>query len=263
MRAFLLIFSTLVLGVLSTHAFGGSRDRVVSTSLCGDSYVLGLVPKSSIAALSWQSDDILSAAPISMRGRPKAWDDPERLLALTPTLVVFGAGEGHISKPILGKAGISYLNIEWGEDFASIRNNETALAKAAHLKPPRRELPQQLSRHPPTVLYLSSAGATAGPGTYIDEVIRTAGGENIITKPGWHTPDPENFVILKPDLIITSFFKDGYASVNETGLRNKVLQDKIKSTPHINIPGKLWPCAGPGLYEATNRIADAIAGLAK
>lgn len=259
MRVFLLIFSTL--------AFMGAKEatpkRVVSTSLCGDSYVLSMVAQEDILALSWQSDDDLSAAPTSMRDKPKAWDDPERLLALKPDLVVFGAGEGRISKPILDKAGIAYVNIKWGEDFTSVLSNESRLAKVTHIETQKREPVQRLPRHSPTVLYLSSSGATAGQGTYIDEAIRTAGGTNIISRPGWHTPDPESLVALKPDLIITSFFKDGYASVNEASLRNKVLQDKIKSTPHINIPGKLWPCAGPGLYQAVDLIADAIAELSE
>jgi len=111
------------------------------------------------------------------------------------------------------------------------------------------------------ILYLSASGATAGPGTYIDAAIRRAGGINIMTTPGWHTPDIEALVGLEPDLVITSFFKDGYASVNGAGLNNKVLQDKISKTAHVNVPGKLWPCAGPGLYAATDIIAKAVEGL--
>ncbi|MBL4869713.1 MAG: ABC transporter substrate-binding protein, partial [Robiginitomaculum sp.] len=208
MRVLLLIFSAL--------AFMGTNEatpkRVVSTSLCGDSYVLWLVPETNIAALSWQADDHVSNAPQNMRGLSKAWDDIERLLTLKPDLVVFGAGEGRIAKPLLDKAGISYVNMNWGEDFATIDKNRKALAQAAHLQPLKIETVQRLPRGTPKVLYLSSSGATAGPNTYVDEVISAAGGINIITKTGWHTPDPENLVTLKPDLIVTSFFKDSYAS---------------------------------------------------
>ena len=264
MRVFLLVFSTLAL----MGANEATQKRVVSTSLCGDNYVLSMIAQKNILALSWQSGDALSAAPISMQGKLKAWDDPERLLSLTPDLVVFGAGEGRVSKPILDKAGIPHINIEWGEDFASIRNNQAALAKASSIKKQKINVAQRLPRHLPTkhlptILYLSSSGATAGPGTYVNAAIKRAGGTNIITKAGWHTPDPETLVALKPDLIITSFFKDGYVSVNESSLRNKALQGKIKSTPTVNIPGKLWPCAGPGLYDASNLIAEAIAELDK
>ena len=261
MRVFLLIFSALAL----MGADGAVPKRVASTSLCGDSYVMSMASPNDILALSWQSGDALSAAPKSMRSKPKAWDDAERLLYLKPDLVVFGAGEGEIAKPLLDKAGIAHMNIAWGEDFTTVISNGRTLGHALGIVgktppyiSPKTEKP---SLPKPTLLYLSSSGATAGPGTYIDAAIQFAGGTNIITKTGWHTPDPETLVALKPDLIITSFFNDSYASINEAGLRNTVLQNKIHATPSVNVPGKLWPCAGPELYEASNLIAKAIAEL--
>lgn len=259
MRVFLLIFSALAL----MGANEAAPKRVVSTSLCGDSYVLWLVPEANITALSWQSGDSLSNAPNSMRRQPKAWDDPERLLSLNPDLVVFGPGEGGTSRPILNKAGIAHTALVWGEDFKSVQNNNDILTRALGEGPMLISAPSEENYKPPSILYLSSSGATAGPDTYVDAAIKRAGGTNVITKAGWHTPDPETLAALKPDLIITSFFKDGYASVNESSLRNKVLQDKINATPTVNIPGKLWPCAGPGLYDAIDLITDAIAELPK
>ena len=266
MRALVLIFSW----VLLMGADAIDRPRIVSTSLCGDSYVLSVVAVEDIAALSWQSGHALSNVPHNLRNKPKAWDDAERLLALNPTLVVFGPGEGGAAKPVLDKHGIKYVALDWGEGFASVVTNTAILQK--HLLPDDSFLDVfGLIKHQtmqagalsslPQILYLSASGGTAGPGTYVDAAIKAAGGRNIITIQGWHTPDVETLVGLEPDLIVTSFFEDGYASVNEAGLNNKVLQDKIKSTAHDNVPGKLWPCAGPGLYEATDIIAKAIEEL--
>ncbi|PHR93554.1 MAG: hypothetical protein COA69_02635 [Robiginitomaculum sp.] len=240
--------------------------RVVSTSLCGDTYLLTLDINDKITALSWQSDDALSGTPQNMRNHPKAWDDAERLLALNPTLIVFGPGQGQTAKPLLDKTGIAYVNLAWGEDFPSVENNYTILREALHIpealeQDTKPHFRKNHSHQKPTLLYLSSAGGTAGPGTYLDAAIQAAGGQNIITKSGWHTPDPETIAGLTPDLIVTSFFKDGYASVNQAGLRNTVLRKKLETTPTINVPGKLWPCAGPGMYEATNIIAKAIGAL--
>ena len=241
---------------------GGSKaHRVVSTSLCGDSYVLSMLAEPDIAALSWQSGDALSTAPESFKNKPKASDDIEVLLALNPSLVVFGPGEGAAAKPLLDKRGIKYVSLNWGEDFDSVRNNTEKLAIASHKEAIKPNRVQRFPRQQPSVLYLSASGGTAGPDTYVDAAIRMAGGTNIITTQGWHTPSIESLVVLNPDLIVTSFFQDGYASVNEAGLRNKVLRDKIKTIPRVNVPGKYWPCAGPGLYEATNIIATAIAEL--
>jgi len=260
MRAFLLIFSAVVLaGCGAAEPASTAQTRIVSTSLCGDSYLLSLAPHGDIAALSWQSADALSGAPTSMRSRPKAWDDPERLLALRPTLVIFGPGEGTRAGPLLDKAGIKHVSLVWGEDFKAVFTNRDIIGKAANIKTPQIGVSARLARtRAPRVLYLSSSGGTAGTGTFVDAAITRAGGTNIITKSGWHTPSLEMLSQLNPDLIVTSFFNDGYASVNEAGLRSKALQNMLNTTPHVNVPGKLWPCAGPGLYEATDIIYEAL-----
>ncbi len=262
MRVLALIFS----GFLLAGADDRGHPRIVSTSLCGDAYVLSMIAHENIAALSWQSGDKLSNAPQSLRHTPKTRDDAEILLALAPTLVVFGPGEGITAKPLLDKAKIKYVSLQWGEDFKTITANRKMLNFAAsgagsNLGKIQSDAGTMSKKSGVKILYLSASGATAGPGTYIDAAIRRAGGINIMTTPGWHTPDIEALVGLEPDLVITSFFKDGYASVNGAGLNNKVLQDKISKTAHVNVPGKLWPCAGPGLYAATDIIAKAVEGL--
>ncbi len=262
MRVLALIFSFFLTACGLDMANDNANTRIVSTSLCGDTYVLDAVAHNNIAALSWQSGDDISMAPDTFKDKPKASDNAEVLLALNPTLVVFGPGEGALAKPLLDRSKIAYVSLEWGEDFDSISRNKALLLKAAQLEPARLNSVQPLPRRAhPRVLYITSSGATAGPGTYVDAAIETAGGKNIITTQGWHTPNIENLVALNPDLIVTSFFKDGYASVNDTGLRNKVLRGKMKEVPMVNVPGKLWPCAGPGLLEATKIIRDALLEL--
>ena len=260
MRVFLLIFSFFLIGGCgAAEPASAPQTRIVSTSLCGDSYVLSMVPHGDIAALSWQADDALSGAPASLRERPKAWDDPERLLALNPNLVVFGPGEGTMAKPFLTKAGIEYVSLKWGEGFKAVFTNRDIIGAAADIQTPQIGVSVRLGHtRAPLVLYLSSSGGTAGPGTFVDAAITRAGGENIITKSGWHTPDPETLIGLNPDLIVTSFFNDSYASTNESGLRSTALQNMITTTPHVNVPGKLWPCAGPGLYDAADIIYEAL-----
>ena len=241
---------------------------VMSTSLCADAYVLELVPFADIKALSWQAGDKLSTAPKAFSTKPKARDDFETIISLKPDLVVFGAGEGKHTKPLLDKIGIKYINITWGEDFASIDKNIKTLQKQLPINTQKNEfqIPKQYlnphnSSKKPKLLYISSSGAIAGKNTFIDAAFQAAGGENIIKKQGWFTPDPERLIDLKPDLIVTSFFNDGYTSISTNGLKNKIISDKINKTAHINIPGKLWPCAGPGLITATKLIETKISEL--
>ncbi len=260
--AVLLFFELGVWGL----ANAGATDtplRIVSTSLCSDSYVLDteLAP-ASIAALSWQSRGDLSIAPQSLSGKPLARDDAETLLALNPTHVIFGPGEGGHSAAILDAAGIKHMTLKWGEGFESFDDNEFTLRAFLGLpnfrKEPRGFIPNEGG---PLVLYLSRSGGTAGKNTFVDAVITAAGGRNIITDSGWRGAELETLITLKPDLIITSFFESGSESAQSKGVRNRALQKLINRTPHVNVPGKYWPCAGPGLEDAQALIIHAIKAL--
>ncbi|MEE9347893.1 MAG: hypothetical protein V3U82_06835 [Robiginitomaculum sp.] len=237
--------------------------RIVSTSLCSDSYVLDAQLKpASITALSWQSRGDLSMAPQSPRARPLARDDAETLLSLNPTHVIFGPGEGGHSAAILDAAGIKHMALKWGESFETYDDNEFTLRTFLGLpnfrKEPRGFIPNDDG---PLVLYLSRSGGTAGSDTFVDAVITAAGGRNIITESRWRPAELETLITLKPDLIITSFFENGSESAQSKGVRNRALQNLIAETPHVNVPGKYWPCAGPGLGDARNIIAAAIKAL--
>jgi len=95
----------------------------------------------------------------------------------------------------------------------------------------------------------------------VNAVIEAAGGENVIENPGWQSPDTETLIRLQPDIILTSFNGSNYAGVNDRTMRHAALTSKIESLPRIDIPGKLWPCAGPGLVEAAELLGQAMAEL--
>lgn len=234
--------------------------RIASTSLCGDSYVLALAPE-YVSALSWQSRDSVSMANEGQRALPQARDDVETLLALNPTHVVFGPGEGFKTKPHLEARGIKTVSLNWGEDFKTVQANMdkfTPITKG-HFDFPLWIGPEyDAIADAPKVLYLSRSGGTAGPGTYIDAVITAAGGRNIIQTPGWLPAEPETIISLKPDLIVTSYFSDGYASAQSGGMKSRIFQDLVDTTPNVEVPGKFWSCANPNLTQAFLIVADAL-----
>lgn len=250
-------------------AFAGSvsaqaKDASIgSTSLCGDSYLLAMAPD-QISELSWQSQSALSYASPAQRTLPQLWDEAEILVASTSNVILFGSGEGAQAK----RLGIKFQTLEWGEDFGSVIRNAALIAGAldvpdtiSHdLKHRLHDLEERTARRgaKPKVLYLARSGGSAGPGTFVDAAITAAGGDNVIQTHGWVSPDPEIILGLKPDLVITSYFKNGYESVNAAGTRNKAVSKFIASHPHADIDGALWPCAGPRLIEAAETIASAL-----
>ena len=203
-----------------------------------------------IAALSWQSDGPLGSG---WQG-PKASVGIERLVAMQPEMLLLGPGES-VDETLLPDTRI--VSLEWAEDWQGVQRNVSGISEGVG---EGRSKVEQIGDRPaetgrPRVLYLSRAGGTAGPGTYVDEAIRLAGGANIVSEPGWFTPDPEWVVAQEPDVIVTSFF-DAYESVNAPAVRNRAVARFIADHPRIDVPGRMWPCAGPGLTHVVETISE-------
>lgn len=256
----------LLISLAALTAFNAQAvetPTIASTSLCGDSYLLALAPE-HVSALSWQSRSPLSRANEAQRQFPQIWDDPEILMNAKADIILFGSGEGQI-KDKLEKQSLSLI---WGEGFTTILKNadaiNTALSQSSDITQRWEKRVDALKARAtkreirPRILYLSRSGGSAGKNTFVDSVIAAAGGENVVKSQGWFTPDPETLIAYEPDLIITSYFKNGYESVQSTAVRNKVVQRFIAKHPSIEIDGSLWPCAGPGLISAAELVAGAI-----
>ncbi len=254
-----------------------SPHGVVSASLCADAYVLALFEPDEIQALSWQVDQVVSAAPGWARDYPQAWPDAERLYHLSPELVVFGPGEGAGRAPLLEQAGIEVVQLQWGENFATVRHNLARLGDVADLSPRAGEAIADLEARlanlrtrrdhragEADVFYLSSSGGSAGAGTYVDAAIVAAGGVNLMAARGgqsWTRSDPELVLDLSADLVVTSFFADGYHGRLNRARYHAAYDDLRNAETRIEIPSGDWPCAGPRLIDAAEAIADALDAL--
>ena len=262
---------SLAFALVSTSAAGQTPNSVASTSLCGDSYVLALLADAPerISALSWQSRHDISRAPENLRSLPQSWDDIEAVLSLASDHIIYGSGEGFSAERFLKKSGTDFTRLNWTEDFDGVHANVENLGKALGAQREAARLNAQIktrlaalsSDRSARILYLSRSGGSAGPGTYVDAAIRAAGGVNVMTAKGWVNPDPEFLLSLKPDLILTSFFDDGYASINAAPIRHKTVRSFIDQHARLDIPGAVWPCAGPGLIEAAELIHAKIKSL--
>jgi iron complex transport system substrate-binding protein len=254
----------LTLGMTGASACSAQQSeprpgtQIGSTSLCADSYLIALAPE-HIGALSWQAGSKLSTAGDAMAQHPRLWASREILVG-TDMALVTGPGD-----PNFGREDT--LSLIWGEGFETVHKNATALSEQFSLDISKFETAlASLSSLPrpepaPRVLYLSRSGGSAGPGTFVDAVITAAGGLNVNTTPGWHTPTIEHTLQFDPDLIVTSFFGSHYAGVSDRAVRHSALRHYLADRPRVEIPGKLWPCAGPGLIDATRQLHTAITAL--
>jgi len=231
------------------------RNAIVSTSLCADGYLHALPElEPRLAALSWQSRSALSRTPDNLRPLPQADNDPERRLKWAGAIEISNAG------------GSGDIDLNWGEDFETVWANLALLSSNLDVADPSGALKARLKAidkpvTAPRILYIDRSGASAGPRTFVNAVIEAAGGTNLIQNPGWQSPDTESLILLQPDIILTSFMGSSYAGINDRTLRHAALADKIEALPRIDLPGSLWPCAGPGLVEAAEQLNQAMAKL--
>ena len=78
---------------------------------------------------------------------------------------------------------------------------------------------------------------------------------------GWTQSDAEWALRVSPDLVVTSYFTDGYRTAGNAGQRHAAFRRLVERHPSVEVPGSLWSCTGPGLIEAAEHIADALDAL--
>lgn len=196
------------------------------------------------------------------------------MLRLDPGLTVFASGEAGRVGAMLDRAGMRWMELAWATDFDGVRANlrsvgehmarqqaaeQSIAAMDERLQALQRRAEQRPNR--PRVLYLSSSGGSAGTGTYVDAAIRAAGAINVTAEQGgvgWTRSDPEFALTMDADILLTSFFRDGYASTFNRAVHHSAYRHLLEIWPRVDIPSGDWPCAGPRLVDAAERIANAI-----
>ena len=275
-RASVLIGLLVFAGAGLTVPAKAAPGHVVSTSLCGDAYVLALVPPEHITALSWQADTKLSAAPAFLRHKNKGMASAERLARLHPDLVVLGPGDPLRATKAVQKTGAKVLSLNWTESFEGVFDNlralgdisgqtQTANTKIKAIKTRLAALKTRAPKHPVRILYLTPSGNSAGADVFVDAAIRAAGGINhgaTLGIKGWGRVPLEKLTLNPPDLIITSFFNEAYPSIANLRSRHPLMRRVMQNTPTVRIAAKNWICAGPRLINAAEDIARFMDALA-
>lgn len=210
-------------------------------------------------------------------GRP-ATPSLERLLALSPELVVVWADEGdpaalaarlrdaeirvYTARVMslgeldrhLGAMG-KLLGMEAAAD-------SLALEMARALDAAGREVPEDAR---PSVAYLvwPMPPSVAGPGTFIDEIITRAGGRNAFRDLPlrWPTVSPETLLERDPDVLVVARGRppvssgEGIWAEPPLSLLGAVREGRI-----LRVPSDLFERPGPGTAQAVRILAEHLHG---
>lgn len=249
-NAALAIVSSLLL--LSQAQASPNVPTIVSLDGCADQYVLGLVPRAQILALSDRSRLADSYFRDRAAGIRRTQPRLETLLALHPDIVVRTWGGDPKLIQRLTDDGITVVNIKDSDTFdqahaelirighrlgqdASARieahNLDTALDQVKNVGKGR------------SVLYYTPSGFTAGKGGLIADMLRRLG-FRIDTQIQYdYLIPPEALLSMKPDVFALGFYEDRYAMRRVPG-RNPLVRNLIANTPHFTLPMRAISCSG-------------------
>ncbi|MEX2533992.1 MAG: ABC transporter substrate-binding protein [Trueperaceae bacterium] len=186
--------------------------------------VISMIPSSTETVCALDACELLvgvdqfSNFPAQVEGLPRLGSafspNIEELVALAPDLVLADEDSGIVSTleqlGITVYAGTGQTFDEVFESFEALgllldRETEAALL-SGRVRGEVEAVAEQASRYPsPTVFFeLDATPYSVGPGSYIDELIRLAGGENIVGEGFGQFPqvDPEFVVAEDPQVIV-------------------------------------------------------------
>src|SRR5207237_3442745 len=105
-------------------------------------------------------------------------------------------------------------------------------------------------------IYLTPGGATSGPGTLMDAVLRGAGFRNAETRPGFQSLSLEAVALSPPKAVVLGFFDTFQLAGDSWGIgRHRVLRRLVEERAVASLPGALLGCPEPGAALAVELLA--------
>jgi iron complex transport system substrate-binding protein len=247
---------------------GPRPERIVSTNVCTDQLLLLLADRDRIAALSNLSEDpALSNMAEAANGLRKNGARAEEIVPLKPDLVLANQWTGATANRFLQGLGIDVFVVPDARSFAEIEATLQRLGarlgepqRAAALVENMRVRLAAAARRTiaGTALVYEPNGYTPSRGTLSDAVLEAAGWTNLAPQLGvvtYGVAPLERVVMTRPDLLIFDGQNHAAGSRAQALLQHPALRSVAKTAEVMQMPGRLWLCAGPWTVEAVERLA--------
>ncbi|WP_235524033.1 ABC transporter substrate-binding protein [Sphingomonas sp. Leaf33] len=244
----------------------GRPMRIVSLDYCADQYVLKLVGRDRITAVSPDAAaefSYMRAAALGLRQvRPQAED----VLLLKPDMVVRSYGGGPNAAALFERAGVPVLQLGYAPDLAGIRtvllDTATGLGERARGEAMAAAFDARLAalRRASTgksALYVTPGGVTTGPGSIVDEMLRAGGLVNFQTAGGWGPLPLERLAYAQPDVVAAAFFDTRWNRPDPwSAAAHPVVGRALKGLPTAELPGAWTACGGWFVLDAVEKLAQ-------
>ena len=245
--------------------FASPPQRVVSLDYCADQYVLKLLPRSSILALSPDADKEFSYMREAAKGLPVVRPIAEDVLALQPDLVIRSYGGGPRAATFFERAGVAVLQMPFANSIADIREMLVTIARGLGVPERGIEVRAEMDRRLASIsrettvreaLYMTPNGVTSGTGTLIDEMMHAASLDNFERRAGWHPLPLETLAYEQPDLVAAAFFEHKVRHpLMWSATRHPVAQRQLQEKETVMLHGAWTSCGGWFLVDAIEALA--------
>lgn len=243
--------------------------RIVSLDYCADQYVLKLVDRERILALSPDAAKEFSYLRELAVGIPTVRPVAEDVLVLEPDLVIRSYGGGPNADAFYARAGVPVLNVGNANTIAEVVPVMEAVAaglgESARGRVVTDEMEQRLASLPASepefeTLYMTPAGVTTGPGSLVHEMLLTAGLENFQQASGWHPIPLERLAYTQPELVAYASFGAGAEHPDAwSAMRHPVAQTQLENARLVPLNGAWTACGGWFLMDAVEALVQGAA----
>lgn len=240
--------------------------RIVSLDFCSDQFVLKLIDRERILAVSPDAASPFSYMRNTAEGVPTVRPTAEDVLIMQPDLIVRSYGGGPNASAFFERAGIPVINVGWAGDIEGI--GHLTLDVAEKLGAPERgravvaDMTMRLNKiktrtSKPETLYMTPTGVTTGEGSLVHEMLMAAGLENFQKEPGWRSLPLERLAYHQPDLVAAAFFdsrtnhKDAWSAMG-----HPIARRQMKDRPTVMLQGAWTSCSGWFLMDAIEALAN-------
>ena len=243
---------------------GDRPVRIISLDFCADQYVLKLVDRDRILAVSPDADADFSYMRKSAHGLKTVRPIAEDALVLKPDLVVRSYGGGANAAQFFERAGVPVLNVGWASDIGSVKRvilemadglGESERGQRVVAEMDARLLALRNSRRE-KALYMTPAGVTTGSGSLVHEMLLAANLENFQTQPGWRSIPLERLAYEQPDMVVAAFFDTKTNHPDAwSAMAHPIARAQLHDRPSVSLNGAWTACGGWFLMDAIEALA--------